>query len=205
MINRRSGIPISISKRSTVPITATSPGTASNSNSFKENKTPPNSPPNSPPSLVSRSAPKRVDSKHLQVSNGNVRSGGVITPLGSMSRREIKVQKRPRSRGSADLLNNRKGTLGEKTLLRERSMNGGNGTGDISNNSTLSAASSKPLLAATRKTSRAVTTLEGGRGEGGKISNSSLTSKPPSLELLVVVDPEVEGKTRIPRPWYVLP
>ena len=145
-----------------------------------------------------------------RVSNGKAMGGGVSSPTGSVSSRNLKVQKRPRSRGTGDLLNSCGASVGNgvdksKTLLQERDMNGGNGTGDVSNNSTLSSGSSKPLLAASRKISKVPKAIGGGvRGEGGKNSNPSLTSKPTSLELVVVVDPEVEGKTRIPRPRYVL-
>ncbi|KAF8435529.1 hypothetical protein BGX38DRAFT_128068 [Terfezia claveryi] len=142
-----------------------------------------------------------------RVSNGEVIGDGVSSPTGSVSGRDLKVQKRSRSRGAGDLLNSCGATVGNgvdksKTLLQERNMNGGNGTGDVSNNA-LSAGSSKPLLAASRRLSKVPKTTGGGvRGGGDKNCNPSLTSQPASLELVVVVDPEVEGKTRIPRPRY---
>lgn len=149
-----------------------------------------------------------------RVSNGKASGGGFSSPTGSVSSRKLKVQKRPRSRGTGDLLDSCGASVGNgvdisKTLLQERDMNGGNagtGAGDVSNNSILSTGNSKPLLAASRKVVKMPKSTGGGaRGEGGKNSNPSLTSKPASLELVVVVDPEVEGKTKIPRPRYALP
>ncbi|KAF8419344.1 hypothetical protein EV426DRAFT_292622 [Tirmania nivea] len=202
----------SISQRSSIPVLATKPRTSppvngnshsTENDSLKENKTPPRSSTRSPPS----SGPKRVNSRPAnRVSNDKAREDGVSSPTGSVSSRNLKVQKRPRSRGTGDLLNSYGVSVGSgvnksKTLLQERDMNGGNGTGDVSNNSTLSAGSTKPLRATSRKVTKLPKTTGGGvRGEGGKNSNPSLTSKPASLELVVVVDPEVEGKTRIPRP-----
>lgn len=196
---QRSSIPVLATKpRSSPSSNGNSPGTENNS--LKENKTPPKSSTRPPPSA----GPKRVNSRPTsRVSNSKATGDRVSSPTGS---RNLKVQKRPRSRGTGDLLNSCGASAGNgvdksKTLLQERDMNGGNGTGDISNNSILSAGSSKPLLAASRKASKAPKTTGGGiRGEGGKNGNPSLTSKPASLELVVVVDPEVEGKTRIPRP-----
>lgn len=78
-----------------------------------------------------------------------------------------------------------------RNLLQERDMNGGNTTGDISNNSSLSTRSNKPLLASSRKSAPPTRNVQN--------VDSSLP-KPTSVEVVVVVDPEVEAKTRIPRP-----
>lgn len=140
-----------------------------------------------------------------RVSNGKVRGDRVSSPTGSVTSRNLKTQKRPKSRSTGDLLNSYGASAGngvdKSKTLQERDMNGGNGTGDVSNNSTMSAGRSKLLLAASREVSKVPkATGEGTRVEGGKNSNRSIT--PASLELVVVVDPEVEGKTRIPRPRY---
>lgn len=78
-----------------------------------------------------------------------------------------------------------------RNLLQERDINGGNTTGDISNNSSLSTRSNKALLASSRKSVPPARNVQN--------IDSSLP-KPTSVEVVVVVDPEVEGKTRIPRP-----
>lgn len=200
--SHRSSIPVLVTKpRSGPPRSGDSPNTESNS--LKENKTPPTSPTRTLPSA----GPKRVYSRPTsRVSNGEAIGDGVSSPTGSDSSRDLKVQKRSRSRGAGDLVNNCGATVGNgvdksKTLLQERDMNGGNGTGDVSNDNTLSAGNSKPLLAGSRRLSKVPKSTGGGvRGGGDKNRIPSLTTQPASLELVVVVDPEVEGKTRIPRP-----
>lgn len=100
-----------------------------------------------------------------------------------------------------------RGTLKPPTLRNERlkekdinSRNGSGHAGDSSVHSSMSAGSSKLLIPkrnVTRKVSNPVSD-GGGGGSGREVPQVLLAQL--SGAVVVVEDPEVEGKTRIPRP-----